>query len=41
MAAFAAGERGQVDDAGATARLRSSYEMGRGGARDAASATDD
>src|SRR6185503_386988 len=37
MAAFAAGERGQVHNAGA-ARLCSSNEMGRGGARDAASA---
>ena len=40
MAAFAARERGQVDDAGATAGLRSSHEVRCGGARDAAGATD-
>src|SRR6185436_9582328 len=39
MAPFAAGERGQVNNAGA-ARLCSSNEMGRGGARDAASAVE-
>ena len=38
MTAFAAGERGQVDDAGATAGLCSCYEMGRGGSRDAVTA---
>ena len=33
MAAFAAGERGQIDDARTAAALRRSDEMRRGGAR--------